>query len=105
IKAQPLLVPLSIAVSEAEADCAEQQAAALAELGLAIERVASESLVIRQVPTILARANIEQLVRDVLSDIREHGQSERLTAYRDELLATMACHGAVRANRQLSLVE
>lgn len=105
VKAQPLLVPLSLAVSEAEADCAEQHALALAELGFGIERVAAESLVIRQVPTILARSNIEQLVRDVLSDIREHGQSERITAFRDELLATMACHGAVRANRQLSVVE
>ena len=105
IKAQPLLVPLSMAVSEAEAACAEQQAAALAELGFVIERVAAESLVVRQVPVILARANVEQLVRDVLSDVREHGQSERVSAYRDELLATMACHGAVRANRQLSIAE
>ena len=105
VKAQPLLVPLSLAVSEAEADCAEQQASALQELGFAIERVAAESLVVRQVPVILARSNIEQLVRDVLSDVREHGQSERISAYRDELLATMACHGAVRANRQLSNIE
>jgi DNA mismatch repair protein MutL len=105
VKAQPLLVPLSLSVSEAEADCAEQQAAALAELGFAIERVAAESLVVRQVPVILARSNIEQLVRDVLSDVREHGQSGRISAYRDELLATMACHGAVRANRQLSVAE
>jgi DNA mismatch repair protein MutL len=105
VKAQPLLVPVSLSVSEAEADCAEQQAAALAELGFAIERVAAESLVVRQVPVILARSNIEQLVRDVLSDVREHGQSERISAYRDELLATMACHGAVRANRQLGVAE
>jgi DNA mismatch repair protein MutL len=105
VKAQPLLVPLSLAVSEAEAECAEQQASALTELGFAIERVAAESLVVRQVPVILARSNIEQLVRDVLSDVREHGQSERISAYRDELLATMACHGAVRANRQLSVAE
>ncbi|MDP3516805.1 MAG: DNA mismatch repair endonuclease MutL [Pseudohongiella sp.] len=105
VKAQPLLVPLSLAVSEAEADCAEQQASALQELGFAIERVAAESLVVRQVPVILARSNIEQLVRDVLSDVREHGQSERISAYRDELLATMACHGAVRANRQLGTTE
>lgn len=105
VKAQPLLVPVSLSVSEAEADCAEQQSAELAELGFVIERVAAESLVVRQVPVILARANVEQLVRDVLSDVREHGQSERISAYRDELLGTMACHGAVRANRQLSNTE
>ncbi|HBN13948.1 MAG TPA: DNA mismatch repair endonuclease MutL, partial [Pseudohongiella sp.] len=105
IKAQPLLVPVSLAVSRAEADCAEEQSKSLAELGFELERVAEESIVVRQVPTLLARANVEQLVRDVLSDIREHGQSERISAYRDELLSTMACHGSVRANRQLSVPE
>ncbi|MDH7943992.1 DNA mismatch repair endonuclease MutL [Pseudohongiella sp. SYSU M77423] len=105
IKAQPLLVPVSLAVSRAEADCAEEQSQSLAELGFELERVAEESIVVRQVPTLLARANVEQLVRDVLSDIREHGQSERISAYRDELLSTMACHGSVRANRQLSIPE
>ena len=105
IKAQPLLVPLSIAVSQAEADCAEQQADALLALGVGIERVAAESIVVRQIPAILAGANIEQLVRDVLSDVLEHGSSERIRHYQDELLATMACHGSVRANRQLSIAE
>ncbi len=105
IKAQPLLVPLSIAVSQAEADCAEQQAEALLALGVGIERVAAESIVVRQIPAILAGANIEQLVRDVLSDVLEHGSSERIRNYQDELLATMACHGSVRANRQLSITE
>ena len=105
IKAQPLLVPLSIAVSQAEADCAEQQAEALLALGLGIERVASESIVVRQIPVILAAADIEQLVRDVLADVREHGSSERVSNYQDELMSTMACHGSVRANRQLSITE
>jgi DNA mismatch repair protein MutL len=105
IKAQPLLVPVSVAVSQAEARCAEEQAASLAELGFYVERVAEESVVVRQVPSILSRANIEQLVRDVLADVREHGSSERISTYRDDLLSTMACHGAVRANRQLSIPE
>jgi DNA mismatch repair protein MutL len=105
IRAQPLLVPLSLAVSQAEADCAEQQSEALLALGLGIERVASEALVVRQVPSILAAADIEQLVRDVLADIREHGSSERIRQHQDELLATMACHASVRANRQLSIPE
>ena len=60
---------------------------------------------VRQIPAILAGANIEQLVRDVLSDVLEHGSSERIRHYQDELLATMACHGSVRANRQLSIAE
>lgn len=105
IKAQPLLVPISIAVSQAEAECAEAQADELATLGFDIARVADESVIVRQVPSILARADIEQLVRDVLADVREHGRSERISAYRDELLSTMACHGSVRANRQLSIAE
>ena len=105
IRAQPLLVPLSIAVSQAEADCAEQQAEALLALGLGVERVASESIVVRQIPVILASANIEQLVRDVLADVREHGSSERVSNYQDELMSTMACHGSVRANRQLTIPE
>jgi len=105
VKAQPLLVPLSIAVSHAEADRAEEQAEALRVFGMEIERVAAESIVVRQVPTILASANIEQLVRDVLSDVLEHGRSERIQNYQDELLSTMACHGSVRANRQLSSAE
>lgn len=105
IRAQPLLVPLSIAVSQAEADCAEQQAEALLALGLGVERVASESIVVRQIPVILAAANIEQLVRDVLADVREHGSSERVSNYQDELMSTMACHGSVRANRQLTIPE
>jgi len=105
IKAQPLLVPISIAVSQAEADCAEEQAAALMKLGLEIERAATESVIVRQVPAMLARADVEQLVRDVLADVLEHGSSERIMQYRDELLSTMACHGSVRANRILSIAE
>lgn len=105
VKAQPLLVPIPIAVSQAEAECAEAQAEELAALGFEIARVAEESVIVRQVPSILARADIEQLVRDVLADVREHGRSERISAYRDELLSTMACHGSVRANRQLSIAE
>lgn len=105
MKAQPLLVPLSIAVSTAEADYVEAEQTGLAELGFTIERVSPESILVRQVPALLARANIEQLVRDVLADIQEHGRSDRITAYRDELLSTMACHGSVRANRQLTIAE
>lgn len=105
VKAQPLLVPISIAVSQAEAQCAEAQADELGTLGFDIARVADESIIVRQVPSILARADIEQLVRDVLADVLEHGRSERISAYRDELLSTMACHGSVRANRHLSVAE
>lgn len=105
MKAQPLLVPLSVAVSSAEADCVEAEQTGLSNLGFTIERVSPESILVRQVPALLAKANIEQLVRDVLADIQEFGRSDRITAYRDELLSTMACHGSVRANRQLTVAE
>lgn len=105
IKVQPLLVPVAVAVSEAEADCAEQYQQQLAALGLGVERLGPETVSIRQVPVILKNANVEQLLRDVLSDLREHGTTDRIEAARDELLATMACHSAVRANRQLTIPE
>ncbi len=105
IKRQTLLVPLSLAVSEAEADCAESHRESLLALGLELERVAAESVVVRQVPALLKDADIEQLVRDVLSDLLEFGASDRLANRQNELLSTMACHGSVRANRRLGIDE
>ena len=102
---QPLLVPVSLAVSQAEADCAEEQHQILLSLGIELERVAAESIVVRQVPALLKDSNVEQLVRDVLSDVLEFGSSERIQAHHDDLLSTMACHGSVRANRQLTIPE
>lgn len=105
IKVQPLLVPQSIAVSQREADCAELQAELFAGLGLQLERAGPETLLIRQLPVMLRDADVEQLVRDVLSDVLEQGSSERIQAYMDEILSTMACHGSVRANRRLTIPE
>jgi len=105
LKMQPLLVPLSIALSQGEADCAETEKEPLLTIGIEIERVAAESIVVRQVPSILRNANIEQLVRDVLSDVLEYGSSNRIQAHQDELLSTMACHGSIRANRHLTIPE
>jgi len=105
LKMQPLLVPLSIAVSAAEAEYAETQHDALLQFGLELERVSTEALIVRQIPSILRDANIEQLVRDVLSDVIEYGSSDRIQAHQDELLSTMACHGSVRANRRLTVPE
>ncbi|MXY89236.1 MAG: DNA mismatch repair endonuclease MutL [Gammaproteobacteria bacterium] len=105
LRRQNLLVPLSLAVSEAEADCAETHRESLLALGLELERVAAESVVVRQVPALLKDGDIEQLVRDVLSDLLEFGSSDRLENRRNELLSTMACHGSVRANRRLGIDE
>ncbi len=105
IQSQPLLVPESMAVSQREADCAEENASVFRDLGVGIERAGPESLVVREVPVILQDSNVEQLVRDVLSDLIEHGSSDRIQAHIDEILSTMACHGSVRANRRLTIPE
>ncbi|KAF1695692.1 DNA mismatch repair endonuclease MutL [Pseudoxanthomonas koreensis] len=105
LRAQPLLVPLALAVGERDADVAEQEAQTLAELGFDVTRSGPQTLAVRSVPALLAHAEPEGLLRDVLADLREHGASRRVAAARDELLSTMACHGAVRANRRLTLPE
>jgi DNA mismatch repair protein MutL len=105
LKSQPLLVPLSLAVSQKEAALAETHGEELQQLGLQVERIGPETLAVRQVPALLRGADTEQLVRDVLSDLIEHGQSDRVEAVTHELLGTMACHGSVRANRQLTIPE
>ncbi|TWG88744.1 DNA mismatch repair protein MutL [Luteimonas sp. J16] len=105
LRAQPLLVPQTVAVSEREADVAEQEAATLAELGFEVDRSGPQSLLLRSVPALLAHGDTEALLRDVLADLREHGESLRVRSARDELLSTMACHGAVRANRRLTIPE
>ncbi|EAZ99286.1 DNA mismatch repair endonuclease MutL [Marinobacter sp. ELB17] len=105
LKSQPLLVPLSLAVSQKEAGLVETHGDELQQLGLVIERIGPETLAVRQIPALLRGADGEQLVRDVLSDLIEHGQSDRVQAVTQELLGTMACHGSVRANRQLTIPE
>jgi DNA mismatch repair protein MutL len=105
LTAQPLLVPMTLAVAEREADVAEREAATLTDLGFDVTRSGPQSLSVRSVPALLAHAEPGALLRDVLADLREHGQSRRVAAARDELLSTMACHGAVRANRRLTLPE
>ena len=105
IKAQPLLVPIAMAVSSREADQVEVEKELFNELGFVIDRSGTESLVVRQVPSLLQHANVEQLVRDVLADVVTYGSSDRIRAAHNELLGTMACHGSVRANRQLSIPE
>ncbi|UWX03584.1 DNA mismatch repair endonuclease MutL [Pseudoxanthomonas sp. NC8] len=105
LRAQPLLVPLVLAVGERDADVAEREAQTLAELGFDVTRSGPQTLGVRSVPALLAHAEPEALLRDVLADLREHGASRRVAAARDELLSTMACHGAVRANRRLTVPE
>jgi len=105
LRAQPMLVPLKLAVSEREAALAEDREQWFRELGFEVQRSGPGSITVRQVPAILRDVDIDQLVRDVLADLSEHGETRRLEEARNALLATMACHGSVRANRKLSLEE
>ncbi|MCF4997530.1 DNA mismatch repair endonuclease MutL [Pseudomonas syringae] len=105
LSGQPLLVPESLAVSQREADCAEEHAAWFQRLGFELQRLGPETLAIRQIPALLKQAEANRLVGDVLSDLMEYGTSDRIQAHLNELLGTMACHGAIRANRRLALPE
>ena len=105
IQTQPLLVPITIDVSEKEAALVEASPEIFAELGLEADRSGLESVRIRQVPVVLAQADSEALLRDVLSDLVKHGSSTRIHQALNEVLSTMACHGSVRANRKLTIPE
>ena len=105
IKSQPLLVPVSVAVSRREADMAEQHGAVFSELGMEVDRLGDQSLVVRALPALLRRADAERLLRDVLADLVVHGNSQRILEQINQVLATMACHGSVRANRRLGIEE
>jgi len=102
---QPLLVPVVFSVSLAEADLVEENTDFFNHLGFGVERLGPEQLRLRAIPALLKNADSEQLLRDVLSDLVEHGSSQRIQEFQNEMLATMACHASVRANRQLSLAE
>jgi DNA mismatch repair protein MutL len=102
---QPLLVPVVVAVSKREADLAEHHAGHFARLGLVVDRLGETSLAVREVPAMLRGADAEAMVRDLLADLVVHGTSERLREDVHGVLATMACHGAVRANRRLTVDE
>jgi DNA mismatch repair protein MutL len=102
---QPLLVPTSVLVSEAEANVAEESVALFQRLGLVVDRQGPTSLVIREVPALVKQGDAESLVRDILSDLQESGTSNRVEDTCHDILATMACHHSIRANRAMTIPE
>jgi DNA mismatch repair protein MutL len=105
IESQPLLIPMTFAATPAEVATAEAQAEVLAQLGLDVAPLSPGVLAVRARPAALHDADPIELVRSVLAELGETDGSRVVQRARDEVLATMACHGAVRANRQLSLAE
>jgi DNA mismatch repair protein MutL len=105
LKSQPLLVPLSVKVSSREVELAIEQHDWLDRLGMEVDQLGDETLVVRSMPVYLQGADAERLLRDLLSDLAMHGSSERIQETINETLGTMACHGSVRANRRLTIEE
>ena len=102
---QPLLVPVTIQVTDTEVNAWNEQNTIFTKLGIEVEQLDEKVLVVRSVPEILINADVSQLVRDVLSDLVAHQNSSRIEDTMHELLSSMACHGSVRANRLLSIAE
>lgn len=105
VVSQILLLPLRITVAKNEADLAEDNSGLFSDFGFEINRTAPETLVIRSVPSLLAETDIELLIKDVLADMKEMGTSRRIQERSNEILAGIACHGSVRANRNLTVPE
>lgn len=105
LSGQPLLVPLRVAVTPAEADAAEEFGGLFERLQLEVDRAAPDVLLVRRTPALLQQVDIATLVRDILSGLLTHGASGQLEAVINQMLATMACHGSVRGQRRLTVAE
>ncbi len=105
IASQPLLIPATFAATPTEVAAAEACAEALEQLGLEISPLSAKTLAVRAVPTSLAQGDAVELARSVLAELSQHDASTVVQRAQNEILATMACHGAVRANRRLTLDE
>ncbi|MBB6581238.1 DNA mismatch repair endonuclease MutL [Ralstonia solanacearum] len=105
VEVQPLLIPVTLAASPVEIGTAEEFRDTLTLLGFDISAVSPTTLAVRAVPTLLQKADAQALARDVLRDLQAYGGSRVLAERQNELLATLACHSAVRANRRLNLDE
>ncbi len=105
INSQPLLIPLTVVLSEREANAVDDQQAIFQEVGIKVERLSQEVLAIREVPELLRDANLVQLMRDIASDLVVNEKSSRIHEYINHILGTMACHAAVRAHRRLTIPE
>ena len=105
VPSQPLLLPIKINVSPAEADLAEQASDLFMDLGFEINRAGPETIVVRAVPALMNNSDMETLTRDVLADLAQHGLSHRMQDHGKHILGTIACHSAVRAHRRLTIDE
>ena len=105
VATQTLLVPATFAATPLEVAAAESCATELAQLGVEVVALSPRTLAVRTVPALLGQADAVALARSVLADVQTGNATQRMQRQRDDLLASMACHAAVRANRSLTLVE
>lgn len=105
VQLQPLLIPVTLIADPVEIGTVEENSDVLSALGFDMAVLSPTTLAIRAIPALLANSNVQALARDVLRDIRDYGGSHVLTERRNDMLGTLACHTAVRANRQLSIPE
>jgi DNA mismatch repair protein MutL len=105
IPTQPLLVPVAVTVTSADAELLDEHRGLFAQAGMSIERFGPTSVRVLETPALLANCDVVQLVQQLLSELREHGATRGVEEAVNEVLGTLACHSAVRANRQLTLAE
>ena len=102
---QPLLVPLALDVTFAEAELVEDMSSELEQAGFVIERTGQQAITVREIPALLPPRDIATVIADVVNDLAELGTSDEVKRRQFDLLASIACHGSVRANRKLSMLE
>ena len=102
---QRLLIPETLDVGIQDAELVEEHSEELVNVGLVVERSGPTTVKLREIPALLATSDMQTLLSDVLDDLREHGQSDAVTDREHQILATMACHNAIRFNRRLTLDE
>jgi DNA mismatch repair protein MutL len=105
VPSQPLLLPIKINVSPAEAELAEKAGDFFNEMGFEVNCAGPETIVLRAIPALMSNKDVETLIRDVLADLAQHGLSHRMQNHGDHILATVACHSAIRAHRRLTIDE
>lgn len=105
IKTQLLLIPICLTLSQQEVLLLEEYTSLFTQFGFEFESLGPETLIIRQIPELLAKDNVKQLVHDVLSDLIQNANSQRIPEKINELLSSIACHSAVHAHRSMTLIE
>lgn len=105
VNSQSLLLPISLHLSRKEAEILQEYLALFTQFGFEIENLAPETIIIRKIPSLLSHIDSQQFIHDVLSDLHENENSQRFSEKINELLSSIACHSAVRANRRMNLSE